>query len=45
MLNDNVQTVLKRYHELRGADHTAKAYAFNEAILGNGQVNKKGTTR
>jgi hypothetical protein len=37
MLNDNVLTVLKRYHKLRGADHTAKAYAFNEAILGNGQ--------
>jgi integrase len=35
-LNDNVQTMLKRYHELRGADHTVKACTFNQAILGNG---------
>jgi integrase len=32
-LNDNVMTVLKRYHELRGSDHTQKAYAFNREIL------------
>jgi hypothetical protein len=37
MLNDSVQMMLKRYHELRGADHTAKAFAFNQAILGNGK--------
>ena len=36
LLNDNVATVLKRYHELRGADHIERAYAFNQAILGNG---------
>jgi site-specific recombinase XerD len=40
-LNDNVITVLKRYHELRGEDHTVKAFAFNQLILGNG----KGTSR
>jgi hypothetical protein len=41
MLNDSVQTVLQRYHELRGLDHVEKAYAFNRAILGHG----KGTSR
>jgi integrase len=45
MLNDNVLTVMKRYHELRGADHTAKAFEFNEAILGNGKPNGKRTSR
>ena len=35
MLNDSVQTVLQRYHELRGVDHVEKAYAFNETILTN----------
>jgi hypothetical protein len=30
--------VLKRYHELRGADHVQKAYAFNQAVLGNGKT-------
>jgi hypothetical protein len=45
MLNDHVLTVMKRYHELRGADHMAKAYAFNKAILGNGKANGKGTSR
>jgi integrase len=38
ILNDTVATVLKRYHELRGADHVQKAYAFNQAILGNGKA-------
>ena len=42
-LNDNVLTVLKRYHEFRGEDHTAKAYNFNQAILGN--RHSKGTAR
>jgi hypothetical protein len=37
MLNDDVNTVLKRYHELRGADHVAKAYAFNQAVLKKGK--------
>jgi integrase len=36
ILNDSVQTVWKRYHELRGMDHIQKAYAFNQAILGHG---------
>jgi hypothetical protein len=35
MLGDSVQMMLRRYHELRGADHTAKAFSFNQAILGN----------
>jgi hypothetical protein len=38
ILNDNVQTVLKRYHELRGFDHIKKAYEFNTAMA------KKATT-
>jgi site-specific recombinase XerD len=38
ILNDTVATVLKRYHELRGADHIQKAYAFNQAILANGKA-------
>jgi hypothetical protein len=33
MLNDSVQTVLQRYHELRGSDHVEKAYAFNRLVL------------
>jgi hypothetical protein len=37
MLNDSVQTVLARYHELRGVDHVEKAYAFNQTVLGNGK--------
>jgi integrase len=37
ILNDTVATVLKRYHELRGADHVQKAYAFNQAVLSNGK--------
>jgi integrase len=41
ILNDTVQTVWKRYHELRGMDHIQKAYEFNQAILGNGN----GTSR
>jgi site-specific recombinase XerD len=44
-LNDNVLTVLKRYHELRGKDHTQKASQFNQAILskgnGNGRANRQ----
>jgi hypothetical protein len=39
ILNDTVQTVLQRYHELRSADHIQKAYAFNQAIL----TNRKGS--
>jgi hypothetical protein len=38
LLNDTVATVLKRYHELRGADHVQKAYQFNRQILGNSQT-------
>jgi hypothetical protein len=37
MLNDSVQTIWTRYHELRGMDHIEKAYAFNQAILGKGK--------
>jgi hypothetical protein len=37
ILNDTVGTMLKRYHELRGSDHIQKAYAFNQAMLGNGK--------
>jgi hypothetical protein len=33
MLNDSVQTVLQRYHELRGSDHVEKAYEFNRMAL------------
>jgi hypothetical protein len=43
LLNDNVATVLRRYHELRGADHIQKAYAFNQAILGHGKRHRHGT--
>jgi hypothetical protein len=35
MLNDNPATVLQHYHELVGERQVAKAYAFNQAILGN----------
>jgi hypothetical protein len=42
-LNDTPQTVLKRYHELRGETHTLNASDFNQQILGNGH--KKGTSR
>jgi hypothetical protein len=38
ILNDTVGTMLKRYHELRGADHIQKAYAFNETMLGTGKT-------
>ena len=35
-LNDTPQTVLKRYHELRGEEHSQKALNFNQRLLGNG---------
>ena len=38
ILNDSVKTMIQRYHELRGADHIQKAFAFNQAILGNGKA-------
>jgi hypothetical protein len=34
MLNDRPETVLKRYHELRGNDHIQKAYQFTQSLLG-----------
>jgi integrase len=36
MLNDTPTTVLQHYHELRADQQVSKAYAFNQAILGNG---------
>jgi site-specific recombinase XerD len=36
MLNDSVMTVLKHYHEIRADQQVLKAYAFNDAALGNG---------
>jgi hypothetical protein len=44
-LNDTPATVLEHYHELVGERQIAKAYAFNDAILGNGKVNGKGKAR
>jgi site-specific recombinase XerD len=44
MLNDSVNTVLKHYHEIRADQQVIKAYAFNEAILGNGKANGKRTS-
>jgi hypothetical protein len=34
MLNDRPQTVLQRYHELRGNDLVQNAYRFTQALLG-----------
>jgi hypothetical protein len=43
MLNDSPTTMLTYYHELIGDQQVPKAYAFNQAILGNG--NGKGHRR
>jgi hypothetical protein len=44
MLNDKPETVLQHYHELVGERQVTKAYAFNEAILGNSKLNGKRTS-